>query len=127
MDKENNIDGMKGSYLGPEFSNSEIEKQLNESGAKFKKYSSKKIIELTCDALQKGQAIGWMQGRMEFGPRALGSRSIIADPRSPNMQKRLNLNTARVSVHLLQAFFMAKKKNGSIVKAITPICYLSPI
>ena len=91
VDKENNIDGMKGSYLGPEFSNSEIEKQLNESGAKFKKYSSKKIIELTCDALQKGQAIGWMQGRMEFGPRALGSRSIIADPRSPNMQKRLNL------------------------------------
>ena len=84
-------DAMKGAYLGPEFSNNEIESKLNECGAVFKKLSDEELIEEVATALSDEKAIGWMQGRMEFGPRALGARSIIADPRSPNMQKQLNL------------------------------------
>ena len=86
-----NHDGMKGGYLGPEYSNSEIESELTECGAIFKKHSENELIEEVAEALVKQKVIGWMQGRMEFGPRALGGRSIIADPRSPNMQKQLNL------------------------------------
>jgi len=84
-------DAMKGSYLGPEFSDDEIESELNASGAIFKKLSDTNLIEEMATALTEEKAIGWMQGRMEFGPRALGGRSIIADPRSPIMQKQLNL------------------------------------
>ena len=93
--KERNIssgrDAMKGSYLGPSFSNEEIEAELNLCGARFKKLSEPDLIEYVASALAEEKAVGWMQGRMEFGPRALGSRSIIADPRSPAMQKQLNL------------------------------------
>ena len=84
-------DAMKGSYLGPEYSDKEIESELIKCGAIFKKLSEKDLIQATCDALIDEKAIGWMQGRMEFGPRALGGRSILADPRSPKMQKQLNL------------------------------------
>jgi carbamoyltransferase len=84
-------DSMRGSYLGPEFKDDEIKKSLTELGARFEKLDESKIIETTANALANGMAIGWMQGRMEFGPRALGARSIIADPRSPKMQKQLNL------------------------------------
>ena len=84
-------DGMSGSYLGPEYSNEQIEQQFLACGAKFKKFDDRELIERTVEALVNEKAIGWMQGRMEFGPRALGSRSIIADPRSPRMQKQLNL------------------------------------
>ncbi|MDB4076072.1 carbamoyltransferase [bacterium] len=84
-------DSMKGSYLGPEFSNEAIEKALNKLGASFKRLGDEEIIASTAYSLSKGMAIGWMQGRMEFGPRALGARSIIADPRSSKMQKQLNL------------------------------------
>ena len=84
-------DTMKGSYLGPNFSNSEIENELLSCGAVFKKLSEDDLTEEIAKALANGKAIGWMQGRMEFGPRALGGRSIIADPRSPRMQKQLNL------------------------------------
>ena len=84
-------DAMKGSYLGPEFSDQEIEAELKTCGAIFKKLSKDDLTEKVAIALADGKAIGWMQGRMEFGPRALGSRSIIADPRSPVMQKKLNL------------------------------------
>jgi len=84
-------DGMSGSYLGPEYSNEQIERQFLACGAKFKKFDDRELIERTVEALVNEKAIGWMQGRMEFGPRALGSRSIIADPRSPRMQKQLNL------------------------------------
>ena len=84
-------DTMKGSYLGPNFSNSEIENELSSCGAVFKKLSEDDLTEEIAKALANGKAIGWMQGRMEFGPRALGGRSIIADPRSPRMQKQLNL------------------------------------
>ena len=85
------LDGMKGSYLGPEFSQHEIESELKECGAVFKTYSLGEMLEKTAQALADGQAIGWMNGRMEFGPRSLGGRSILADPRSPSMQRLLNL------------------------------------
>ncbi|WP_440651111.1 carbamoyltransferase family protein [Candidatus Pelagibacter sp. HIMB1495] len=84
-------DSMKGSYLGPEFNDNEIEQELKSCGAKYKKCSEEELIENVANALNNKKAIGWMQGRMEFGPRALGGRSIIADPRSPTMQKQLNL------------------------------------
>ena len=84
-------DSMKGSYLGNDYSQIEIEKQLNSVGAIFKTFEYDKLIDLTSDYLSKEKAIGWFQGRMEFGPRALGGRSILADPRSNEMQKNLNL------------------------------------
>ncbi len=87
----NQNDKMSGSYLGPKFYNDEIEKQLLDEGAKFKKLTEEQILEETAAAIADHKAIGWFQGRMEFGPRALGNRSIIADPRDPLMQKNLNL------------------------------------
>ncbi len=84
-------DAMKGSYLGPEFTDNEIETELTDCGAKFKKLSEAEMIEKIASKLADEKTVGWMQGRMEFGPRALGGRSIIADPRSPVMQKQLNL------------------------------------
>ena len=84
-------DAMKGAYLGPEFTDDEIETELTACGANFKKLSENEMIEEVASALADEKAVGWMQGRMEFGPRALGGRSIIADPRSPVMQKQLNL------------------------------------
>ena len=83
-------DAMKGAYLGPEFTDNEIETELTACGANFKKLSEDEMIEEVASALADEKAVGWMQGRMEFGPRALGGRSIIADPRSPVMQKQLN-------------------------------------
>ncbi len=87
----NNEDDMNGSYLGPDFSNNEVEKQLRVYGAKFHKYNNRDILSISAERLSEGKAIGWFSGKMEFGPRALGSRSIIADPRNENMQKQLNL------------------------------------
>lgn len=84
-------DKMKGSYLGPEFSAAEIESALTKIGAKYTKLKGKKFFDSVTAALENEKAVGWMQGRMEFGPRALGARSIIADPRSRIMQKQLNL------------------------------------
>ena len=84
-------DSMKGAYLGPNFNNEKIESELSACGAVFSKLSEEDLINHVSDALADEKAIGWMQGRMEFGPRALGGRSIIADPRSPAMQKQLNL------------------------------------
>ncbi|MDA9678834.1 carbamoyltransferase [Candidatus Pelagibacter sp.] len=84
-------DSMKGSYLGPEFTDKEIETELKEFGAVYTKLSETDLIEKVATALADEKAVGWMQGRMEFGPRALGGRSIIADPRSSMMQKQLNL------------------------------------
>ncbi len=84
-------DAMKGAYLGPEFTDEAIETELTVCGANFKKLSEIEMIEEVASALADEKAVGWMQGRMEFGPRALGGRSIIADPRSPVMQKQLNL------------------------------------
>jgi len=84
-------DAMKGAFLGPEYSDDEIEAELDSCGAKFIKLTESQLIEEVSTALAQEKAVGWMQGRMEFGPRALGGRSIIADPRSPIMQKQLNL------------------------------------
>ena len=84
-------DQMKGSYLGPKYNNQTIEQQLKSLKANFKKYSEDEIISITSKELSNEKIVGWFQGRMEFGPRALGGRSILADPRSANMQKELNL------------------------------------
>jgi len=82
---------MKGSYLGSEFTQDQIEKELNSIGANFETLDYEDLINQTSENLSKEKAIGWFQGRMEFGPRALGGRSILADPRSDKMQKNLNL------------------------------------
>lgn len=86
-----NRDEMQGSYLGPQYSDEEIESQLKLCGAVYKHHNDYDLIDSVADLLSSEKAVGWMQGRMEFGPRALGGRSIIADPRSPKMQKQLNL------------------------------------
>jgi carbamoyltransferase len=87
----NGGDAMAGSFLGPEFSQSELERRLSAAGARFETLSDDHLIDSTVDALVAEKAVGWFQGRMEFGPRALGARSILGDPRSPRMQKTLNL------------------------------------
>jgi carbamoyltransferase len=87
----NGGDLMAGTYLGPEFSQSETEQRLTSAGGRFDVLSDSKMIDYTARALAEGSAVGWMQGRMEFGPRALGNRSILADPRPPSTQKKLNL------------------------------------
>ena len=84
-------DVMSGSYLGPSYTDEQIKQSLDKIGAKYKLLDEQSLIDKTADDLSKGHAIGWFQGRMEFGPRALGSRSIIGDPRSPDMQRNLNL------------------------------------
>ncbi|WP_170412497.1 carbamoyltransferase family protein [Ruegeria arenilitoris] len=84
-------DKMKGSYLGPAFVQDDIERRLTAAGAKFSTLETDAVISEAAAALADGKALGWFQGRMEFGPRALGGRSIIGDPRSPSMQKTLNL------------------------------------
>ena len=84
-------DDMRGSYLGPAYNNDEIENSLSLCGAIYEKLSEEKLLKVAAEELSKEKTIGWFQGRMEFGPRALGSRSIIADPRSEKMQKNLNL------------------------------------
>ncbi len=87
----NSSDSMKGSYLGPSFTQNEIESELSSIGAIYEVVSEKQIISETAKALSDGKAVGWFQGRMEFGPRALGGRSILADPGLEEMQKILNL------------------------------------
>ena len=89
--KINLNDSMNGSYLGGEYSQNEIEKELNNIGAIFQTYNYEDLIENTSEFISQEKAVGWFQGRMEFGPRALGARSILADPRSDKMQKNLNL------------------------------------
>ena len=87
----NQNDDMKGSYLGTEFTQEEIENDLKNIGAKFETVKYDELIDTTAKFLSNEKAIGWFQGRMEFGPRALGGRSILGDPRSDQMQKNLNL------------------------------------
>ncbi|WP_018412159.1 carbamoyltransferase family protein [Methyloversatilis thermotolerans] len=84
-------DGMQASLLGPAFEQGDIERRLRAAGAVFEALPQDDMIERTARALADGMAVGWHQGRMEFGPRALGNRSILADPRSPHMQRQLNL------------------------------------
>src|ERR1700730_16241241 len=87
----NVLDGMHGAYLGPAFSTAEIAERLRAVGAVFDIVDDDSVIGRTVDALIDEKAVGWFQGRMEFGPRALGARSIVGDPRSPSMQRQLNL------------------------------------
>jgi len=89
--KVDNNDSMQGSYLGPQYSQQEIEEQLDKAGAKYEVFKEEELLEKTAVDLSNEEAIGWFQGRMEFGPRALGGRSILGDPRSEKMQKNLNL------------------------------------
>jgi carbamoyltransferase len=84
-------DAMRGAYLGPEFSQAEIERRLAAAGARFHTVTDECLLDTVVDALSSEKAVGWFQGRMEFGPRALGGRSILGDPRSPSMQSLLNL------------------------------------
>ena len=85
------MDGMAGSYLGPVFEDDDIAQRLTAVGAKFTRLTPEQMIDQTAQALADEKAVGWMQGRMEFGPRSLGARSILGDARSPSMQKTLNL------------------------------------
>lgn len=90
-DRNDGRDGMRGSYLGPAYAQADMERRLSRAGARFAVHDDTTVIERTVDALEAGHAVGWFQGRMEFGPRALGARSILGDPRNPDMQKNLNL------------------------------------
>jgi carbamoyltransferase len=87
------IDGMAGAYLGPGYGTDEITQRLSRAGACFRMLDDGALMQSTVDSLTAGHAVGWFQGRMEFGPRALGNRSILGDPRNPEMQKNLNLKT----------------------------------
>ncbi len=89
--KTNGADAMFGAYLGPSFPQEEIERRMTASGARFAVLDEADMIETTAQAIAGQKAVGWFQGRMEFGPRSLGARSILGDPRSPAMQKNLNL------------------------------------
>jgi carbamoyltransferase len=90
-DIDNKLDGMSGGYLGPAFDDDDSAARLTAAGARFARLDEGALIARTVDDLVDGKALGWFQGRMEFGPRALGNRSIIADGRSPDMQSALNL------------------------------------
>jgi carbamoyltransferase len=95
LGRERTVDGrhdlMQGALLGPGFAQADVESRLARAGAHFTVVSDEDVIEQTAASLAAGEAVGWMQGRMEFGPRALGARSVLGDPRSPSMQKTLNL------------------------------------
>jgi len=84
-------DGMSGAYLGPDYGQPDIERRLEAVGGRYEVMDEQALLRATATALAEGKAVGWHQGRMEFGPRALGNRSILADPRSPTAQKHLNL------------------------------------
>ena len=122
---ENGHDSMKGGYLGPAYGNDATAKKILEKlGAKFSTHSSNDMIDITARALADGNAVGWMQGHMEFGPRALGNRSILADPRSSDMQRDLNLKVKfRESFRpFAPASLLSMLTNGSSLKALVPTC-----
>ena len=88
-------DAMHGSYLGTSYDADEVERRMRAAGARFTRVSEDELVRRTAAAIADGRSVGWHQGRMEFGPRALGARSILADPRSPDVQKRLNLQVKK--------------------------------
>jgi carbamoyltransferase len=89
--RQGHADGMNGAYLGPSFSSEEIGEALDELGARYRRIRSAELADHVAQLLAQGKVVGWFQGRMEFGPRALGGRSILGDPRSPQMQSQMNL------------------------------------
>jgi carbamoyltransferase len=89
--RQTNGDAMRGAYLGPSYDDEDIQARLQRCGAKFDVLQDRELVDTAAHDLAQGKALGWFQGRMEFGPRALGNRSILGDPRSPTMQKVLNL------------------------------------
>jgi Predicted carbamoyl transferase, NodU family len=119
---------MAGALLGPEFAQAEIETRLRAAGARFTVLSDAELIERTAASLAQGEAVGWMQGRMEYGPRSLGARSILADPRSPRMQKQLNLKIKyRESFRPFAPRCCATRRpSGSSSTATRPTCCSSP-
>jgi len=88
---DGSCDAMQGAYLGPRFKKEEVRRVLDSAGAQYQELPEIELIRRTCLELDSGAVVGWFQGRMEFGPRALGNRSILADPRRPDMQRKLNL------------------------------------
>ena len=111
--KLNLDDDMQGSYLGPKYSNNEIEKSLDKIGAKFEVFDDEELLDITANYLSKGLAIGWFQGRAEFGPRALGARSILADPISTNMQKNKNLKVKiRESIRPIEQSILSEESEN---------------
>ena len=116
---------MKGSYLGPSYNNKDIKKFLDEVGAKYTLYEKSKMLKKVTLLLSKGKAIGWFQGRMEFGPRALGARSILADPRNQKMQKQLNLKIKfRESFRPFAPSVLEKKlRTGFKLKGLVHTCF----
>ena len=112
---------MNGSYLGPKYSKSTVKERLSKMGAVL---IFDDLLSKTAQDLAKGKAVGWFQGRMEFGPRALGNRSILADPRSPTMQRTLNLRVKYriIFVHLLLQSWQKMLRVGLNLMRIVPIC-----
>jgi carbamoyltransferase len=124
----NDRDGMRGAYLGPSFLQPDIEQRLKAAGAHFSVLDETTMLDAASTALAEEKAVGWFQGRMEFGPRALGARSILGDPRSPRMQKMLNLKVKyRESFRPLHRRCCARKlPTGSRWTWIHPTCCWSP-
>ena len=112
---------MKGAYLGPRHSEDEIEAFLKSRGLPHKKHLRHELPEAVAELLAAGKIIGLHQGRMEFGPRALGGRSIIGDPRLPEMQTAMNLKIKYRESHLLQASCANELPSGSSLMATVPI------
>ncbi len=132
LGKERRADGrhdlMQGALLGPGYAQADIESRLTEAGARFSVVSDEQMIEQTAGSLAAGEAVGWMQGRMEFGPRALGARSILGDPRSSTMQKQLNCasNIARASAPSRPPCCARMSPTGSNSTTTRPTCCWSP-
>ena len=126
-------DLMEGALLGPGFEQKDVEQRLAKAGAKFSVASDEGLVEDTAASLATGEAVGWMQGRMEFGPRALGNRSVLGDPRSPTMQKQLNLR--RQGRRIARASGRSRPRScgkmrcpiGSSSTPTRPTCFSSPM
>src|SRR5262245_24459061 len=119
----NSIDGMQGSYLGPRFEQADAENRLAAMGARFSTLPRDEMLDTTAKALANGDAVGWFQDRMEFGPRALGTRSILGDPRSPTMQKTPQSQGDPSPPRC----FAKRRRIGSIWKWIARTCCWSPL
>ena len=121
-------DIMHGGYLGPEYAQDDIERRLSAAGAKFTAVSDDDVIEATAASLAAGDAVGWMQGRMEFGPRALGARSVLGDPRSPRCRRRSTCasNIAKVFGRSRRRCCARTSPTGSSSIRTRPTCCWSP-